>query len=85
MSRNGVVEHRDGSKRAVLRLDWRQPIALASRRVCDGWAALLPCLRGLRAGAGAMDLGLRETDRWVQPGAAIAAGKWERGAGASGR
>ena len=23
-----------------------------------------------------MEPGLRETDRWVQPGAAIAAGKW---------
>ena len=27
-------------------------------------------------GAEAMEPGLRETDRWVQPGAAIAAGKW---------
>ena len=29
--------------------------------------------RAARAGAGAMDLGLRETDLWVQPRAAIAA------------
>ena len=27
MSRKGVVEHRLGSKRAVLRLLWRQPIS----------------------------------------------------------
>jgi hypothetical protein len=49
LSLNGVVEHRDGSNRAVLRLDWRQPIALTrlecaigglpSCRVCAG------CLR----------------------------------------
>ena len=45
----GVVEHKLGSSRAVLRLDWRQPI---SRRVCDGWAALL-----CRAGAAAMEGG----------------------------
>ena len=28
MSRKGVVEHKLGSNLAVLKLDWRQPIAL---------------------------------------------------------
>ena len=50
-----------------------------------GWAALV-LAQAARAGAGAMDLGLRETDRWVQPRAVIAAWKWEgEELGASGR
>jgi hypothetical protein len=48
---NSVVEHNLGSSRAVLRFDCMHPIASKAgasrrrRRVCDRWAARLPCLR----------------------------------------
>ena len=63
LSLNGVVEQSAGSKRAVLKFDWRQPISLGAsrrrRRVCAiGWAALLR-LRACRP--------VPEPERWRGP------------------